>query len=101
MPLTVVTSFTVLPARRPESLAWSLRIQEVDMHWRRRSEQRVRIPRIVRGSAMEGPGFYIWDEDAREVRRSGEELMRVVEARRSEASRRARERLRARGADAE
>jgi hypothetical protein len=40
-------------------------------------------PRPTAGYSFEGEGFYVWDEDAREARLSGEGLLRVVSGRRA------------------
>jgi hypothetical protein len=37
---------------------------------------RVRIRRRERGYCIEGPGFYVWDEDPREVSRMARDLAR-------------------------
>ena len=36
----------------------------------------VEIRRRARGYCVEGPGFYVWDEDPREVSRSARDLAR-------------------------
>ena len=38
----------------------------------------VLVRRHEDGYVAEGPGFYIWDEDAAEVRRAAEELSRGI-----------------------
>lgn len=42
----------------------------------KRPLQSLRVRRQGRGYALEGPGFYVWDEDPREVRRVAAELQR-------------------------
>ena len=37
-------------------------------------ERRVEIRRREHGDCVEGPGFYVWDEDPREVTRVGRDL---------------------------
>jgi len=49
----------------------------------RRDDERVAIPRSIRGYAAEGPGFYVWDEDEREARLATEELVACIAARRA------------------
>jgi hypothetical protein len=39
---------------------------------------RVEIRRRERGYCVEGPGFYVWDEDPREVTRLARDLARGV-----------------------
>jgi hypothetical protein len=41
-------------------------------------DRRVEIRRREYGYCVEGPGFYVWDEDPREVRRVGRDLARGV-----------------------
>ena len=36
------------------------------------------IPRAAAGYSVEGRGFYVWEEDAREAQLSGGALLRVV-----------------------
>ncbi len=48
---------------------------------RSRTERRISIPRSVRGYSLEGPGFYVWDEDAREVKLAGEMFRRTLASR--------------------
>ena len=38
----------------------------------------VEIRRRTRGYCVEGPGFYVWDEDPREVTRVGRDLARRI-----------------------
>ena len=40
--------------------------------------RRVEIRRRAYGYCVEGPGFYVWDEDPREVTRVGRDLARGV-----------------------
>ena len=41
---------------------------------RRHATGAVEIRRRARGYCVEGPGFYVWDEDPREVTRVGRDL---------------------------
>ena len=41
-------------------------------------DRRVEIRRRAYGYCVEGPGFYVWDEDPREVTRVGRDLARRV-----------------------
>ncbi len=38
------------------------------------------IPRTAAGYSVEGRGFYVWDEDAREAQLTGGALLRVVDS---------------------
>ena len=42
----------------------------------RHATGRVEIRRRARGYCVEGPGFYVWDEDPREVSRVARDLAR-------------------------
>ncbi len=44
-----------------------------------RHRRRAPTPRRERGYAMQGDGFYVWDEDPSEARTAGEALHRVLE----------------------
>lgn len=46
------------------------------MSIRRHTTGRVEIRRRARGYCVEGPGFYVWDEDPREVSRVARDLAR-------------------------
>jgi len=41
-----------------------------------RERERVEIRRRQQGYCVEGPGFYVWDEDPREVSRAARDLAR-------------------------
>jgi hypothetical protein len=43
---------------------------------RRHATGSFEIRRRARGYSVEGPGFYVWDEDPREVTRVGRDLAR-------------------------
>ena len=42
------------------------------------NRDRVEIRRREYGYCVEGPGFYVWDEDPREVRRMASDLARRI-----------------------
>ncbi len=57
-----------------------------------RRGERVSIPRSVRGAEPDGPGFYLWDEEAQEVRPATEAFAVRMAARRAERRERRRSR---------